>query len=182
MRRLMHFSRSRMTAVRFTIGTNRRIMSRGLTIELLDPNRIDQAFPLARLAVPGLDLDAWRRFASAATIAAPFEIPRIAIIAAANLRGYLQGLCIYRIEPDLEHGASLSIEHFVALDLIDSAHVADELVRALEQEGRRHGCRAMKTHLPQDLGDASAGARQLFRILRRHGEESAARHLLATIA
>lgn len=171
-----------MTLGNLTIWTDGRLMSRGLTIEMLDPSRIDQAYPLARLAVSRLDLETWRRFASAATIAAPFEVPRIGIIAAANLRGYLQGLCVYRIEPDLEHSASLSIEHFVALDLIDSALVADELVRALELEGRRHGCRVMKTHLPQDLGDASAGARQLFRILRRHGEESSARHLLATIA
>jgi hypothetical protein len=156
-------------------------MLRGLKVTALDPGRIDQAYPLARLAVHDLTLDGWRRFAAGATIAAPANVPRLGILAATNNRGYIQGLAIYRVEPDLRYGASLTIEHFVALDLIDSGVVANQLVEALESEARRQGCQIIQTHLPQNLMLANAGARQLFRILQRSGLETPARHVLASV-
>ena len=156
-------------------------MLRGLKITSLDPGRIDQAYPLARLAVHDLTLDGWRRFCAGVTVAAPAEAPRLGIFAATNNRGYIQGLAIYRVEPDLRYGTSLAVEHFVALDLIDSGIVANELVAALESEARRHGCRIIQAHLPQNLMVANAGARQLFRILQRSGMATPARHVLASV-
>lgn len=157
-------------------------MPRQLATRSLNSAQVDQAYPLVQLAVPRLPLAAWRRFAGASIATSRGDPPHVSVMVVSDARGYLQGLCVYRVEPDLRHGRRMTIEHFVALDLIDSTIVAEAIVAALRAEAVRAGCGILETHLPHDLMLASPSERQLLGLLKVAGEEESTRHIRMSLA
>jgi GNAT superfamily N-acetyltransferase len=128
-----------------------------LTTQPLSAARVIQAFPLIQTALPGVTLAAWRDFAAAQihggnTRAGDQEG---GILAVTDRRGYIAGLCSYRLVPDLVHGRLLDTGHFLAFDLLERQPVAEALVAALEALARERGCTAVHTHLPRGDGDSA---------------------------
>ncbi len=129
-----------------------------LKVRPLSAACINQAFPLIQTALPGVTLAAWRDFAAAlisgtdAQGDAPGDARGDAreggILAVADERNYIAGLCSYRVVPDLFHGRLLDAGHFLAFDLLDRRPVAEALAEALEVLARERGCAAVHTHLP----------------------------------
>lgn len=118
---------------------------------------VNQAFPLIQTALPGVTLAAWRDFAAAqmpggTTRAGEQES---GILAVTDRRGYIAGLCSYRLVPDLVHGRLLDTGHFLAFDLLERQPVAEALAATLEALAREHGCTAVHTHLPRGNGDGA---------------------------
>ncbi len=121
-----------------------------LTTQPLSAARVIQAFPLIQTALPGVTLAAWRDFAAAQihggnTRAGDQEG---GILAVTDRRGYIAGLCSYRLVPDLVHGRLLDTGHFLAFDLLERQPVAESLAAALEALARERGCHAVHTRLP----------------------------------
>lgn len=143
-------------------STRRRFIARPLA-----PDRVNDAFPMARAATPGLTLDQWRDFAvEAMTRAADPAPPAIMLIE--NEHGYVQGICAYRLQQDVGQGTVLTVEHFATIDLIDTKAVADALLAALERLAREAGCRMIHVHVPEPSpGHASRGS--LYDALRAAG-------------
>lgn len=140
----------------------RRFIARPLAVD-----RVDDAFPIARAATPGLTLDQWRGFAAEAMARAPEPAPP-AIMLVENERGYIQGICAYRLQRDVRHGAVLTVEHLSTIDLIDTKAVADTLLAALESLAREAGCRIIHLLVPEPSpGHASRGS--LYDALRAAG-------------
>lgn len=127
-----------------------------LTIEHLAPDQIRSAYPVIREALPGLDLNAWLRFARQATSAQ--RTGRTGIIAARRAgRPFPCGLFCYRVDQDLEQGKVLIAEHFVAIDLLDPASVLSALVGELDRLGPRLGCHAVRSIVHDTEAHVSGG-------------------------
>jgi len=119
---------------------------RKLTIRRLTPERVGQAFPLIQATVPGVTLDDWYAFAERTVTEG--DDPPSGILSVVSERGYIAGLCVFRVDYDLVHGPALSATHFLALDLFDREAVAHALADALENLARKHRCLAVHTHVP----------------------------------
>ncbi len=127
-------------------------------IRPLSAESVTQAYALIQTALPEVTLAAWRDFAAAlmsgpdargdAPGGARGDAREGGILAVADRRNYIAGLCSYRVVPDLVHGRLLDAGHFLAFDLLDRRPVAEALAEALEVLARERGCAAVHTHLP----------------------------------
>lgn len=142
-------------------------MKRHFIARQLVPDRVDDAFPIARAAVPGLTLERWRVFAGESVAVADGATPP-GIMVVENDRGYIQGLCTYRLQHDMRHGTILTVDDLVALDLVDDGAVATALVDALESRARACGCSAIRLHLAEDA-KARPNSPVLYEFLKRNG-------------
>ena len=116
----------------------------GLSCHPLPPEQASAVFPLVREAIPGLNLRAWLRFARRA--ADPKRAGRDGIIVVVRApRTMPGGLFVYRKEAELGHGSVLVAEHFVAVDLLDSAPVMQALIAELDLLAKRLCCGAIRT-------------------------------------
>lgn len=142
----------------------------GIAVRILEtrpltPERIAQAFPLIQTAFPAVGLEDWRDFATPlASAKGPADG---GIIIAVSEQGYIVGLCCYRVARDLQHGAVLMADPFVALDLYDPQAVVRALADAVESLARERRCTAIHTS-PSGTGVKGADA-WLIRILRNRG-------------
>jgi hypothetical protein len=115
-------------------------------IRPLSAESVTQAYALIQTALPEVTLAAWRDFAAA--LMSGTDAREGGILAVADRRNYIAGLCSYRVVPDLVHGRLLDAGHFLAFDLLDRRPVAEALAEALEVLARERGCAAVHTHLP----------------------------------
>jgi len=123
-------------------------------IRPLDQAQVTAAYPLARLLVPNLDLETWRRFVAQIAAASPAE--ERGILIAVGEGGYLCGLVVYRIGHDLRHGRVLNADHVIGIDIVDRGSVAGALLAALEELSESLGCEAVQTGIdaPQESLEA----------------------------
>jgi hypothetical protein len=154
-------------------------------VETLRPDQIRSVFPLIREAIPGLDLQAWIRFARQLVGTRRGEQSGI-VTARRAARSFPCGLFCYRVDNDLEHGRVLIAEHFVAVDLLEPDAVLDALVRELEALAKRLGCTAIRSvvHGPEAAvagglsaaGHAPEGALLLKPLLAEIDQATTASH------
>jgi hypothetical protein len=113
-------------------------------------------FPLVHAAVPGIDLDAWRKFARALGGGAEPSSPAGAL-GLRNEAGYICGLILFRRDHDLRHGKVLTVNLFIALDLVNEEEAASALLQAAEAKARELSCTAI--HIRLDTTQKSLGQR-----------------------
>jgi hypothetical protein len=116
----------------------------GLYCEDLPPDQAGTVFPLLREAIPGLQLQAWLRFARRVTAARRTGHSGIMVVRRTP-RPMPCGLFLWRRDEDLAHGAVLVAEHLVAIDLLDTDPVMTALVMELERLAQRLGCGGIRT-------------------------------------
>lgn len=142
-------------------------MKRRFIAKQLLPERLDDAFPIARAAVPSLSLERWRAFAGESVAVADRATPP-GIMVVENDRGYIQGLCTYRLQHDMRLGTILTVDDLVALDLVDDGAIAGVLIDALEARARAFGCSAIRLHVAED-SQARPNSPMLYEFLKRTG-------------
>jgi len=142
-------------------------MKRRFIAKQLLPERLDDAFPIARAAVPSLTLERWRIFAGESVAIADRAAPP-GIMVVENDRGYIQGLCTYRLQHDMRHGTILAVDDLVALDLVDDGAIARVLIGALEERARAFGCSAIRLHVAEDA-QARPNSPMLYEFLKCTG-------------
>jgi hypothetical protein len=142
-------------------------MKRRFIAKQLARERVDDAFPIARAAVPGLTLERWRLFTGDSVAAGDRAMPP-GIMVVENERGYIQGLCTYRLHHDMRHGTILAVDDLVALDLVNDGAVVAALVDALEARARAVGCSAIRLHVAEDA-EARPNSPVLYEFLKRNG-------------
>lgn len=115
----------------------------------LTPKEIDQTFALIQFEAPEMTLATWRSFARAADKPSPLSDsdPLSGMIAVKDGRGYFSGLCLYRRVRSLRWGEILAVDHFVALDFLNTQGAADFLLHHLEETARAAGCSAIEIML-----------------------------------
>ena len=107
---------------------------RNLETRPLTPERVAQAFPLIQTALPAVTFEEWSDFAT--PLASPAGQATSGVVTVISEQGFIVGLCCYRVERNLHHGAVLMADPFVALDLLDLKAVARALADAIESLAR----------------------------------------------
>ncbi len=121
-------------------------MMRSFAAAALNCGEIGIAYPLICAWQPRVTLEAWREFAQALI---GDGSPRQGITAIRNEAGYLCGLFVYRVEPDLHHGLALVVDPVAALDVIDVKTVVQAMVEAAEAHAHRLGCEVARFRIPE---------------------------------
>lgn len=121
-------------------------MDESFTTKPLGRSQIDQAYPLVRMAAPGLAVEQWRAFA-AAVLKSGAAGGRTGIMTVQDRLGYLHGLFSYTVGEHLRHGRVLSVDNFVVLDLFDVPGIAQPLLQAMDGLARSLDCAAIHTTL-----------------------------------
>ncbi len=119
---------------------------RNLETRSLTPERVAQAFPLIQTALPAVTLEEWSDFAL--PLARPAGQTACGVVTVISEQDFIVGLCCYRVEKNLHHGAVLMADPFLALDLLDLKAVACALADAIESLAREWHCTAIHTNLP----------------------------------
>lgn len=125
--------------------------------------QVQQAFPLVQAIRPQMTLDEWEAFA--------WRFPadhqaRAGIATLQDSNALILGLFAYRAGREPDHGRTLLVDHFVAMDIISPAAVAEHLADSMEALARRLDCRAVHTAVTD--GESVSG-RHLVDLLRDLG-------------
>jgi hypothetical protein len=104
-----------------------------LSVGLLDPGQLLQAYPLVR-SITHVTQERWLTFARELSDAGG------GIIGATGPDGCLHGLAAFRQYGTLRHGLSLQVEILVAFEISRQAPVRKSLCDSLEVMARERGC------------------------------------------
>ena len=137
-----------------------------LLVEHLSPAQVATVFPLMRSAQPGLSLADWKRFAK--RVSRPGAPPAEGVLVARRTCAiHPSGAVCYRRSMELQHGALLTAEHFIALDLLYPDVILRALIAGLEPVAQRLGCSAIRSIV-------HGAAAPLIETLQLHGHRSEA--------
>jgi hypothetical protein len=128
-------------------------MRRSLDAANLSTADIEPAFALIQALHPSLTLDNWRGFAI--PLVDRDLLAQSGLAGVRNEAGYLCGLFVYRVEPDLAHERSLVVDVIAALDVVDARLVIRAMTDAMQATARRFGCgiaRIRVNHNQKGLG------------------------------
>lgn len=140
----------------------------------LQPQQVDQAFPLVSTIAPELGREQWAAFARG-MLDTHGDPPR-GIVSLQNRRGYITGLFTWAVEPHLRHGRTLTVANFVVLDLFNLEAAADQLIREMEALARTHGCAAIHTELPEAYSNLAESAHLVLSRFRDEGHQLGTLH------
>ncbi len=144
------------------------IAVRNLKTRSLTPERVAQAFPLIQTALAKVTLEEWSNFATP-LLASPAGQATGGVVTVNSEQDIIVGLCCYRVEKNLRHGAVLMADPFLALDLLDLKAVAYALADAIESLAREWRCTAIHTSLPAT--GVKGAENWLVRNLRSRGHQ-----------
>jgi len=133
-------------------------MTKSFVSFALTADHVAVVFPLVQTALPGMTLEAWRRFARCLVDGSAGPLARGAL-GLRNAAGYVCGLLIFRVDHDLRHGKVLAVDLFIALDLLNEEEAGSALLQAVEAKARELQCTA--THIRLDAGQKSLPRRLL---------------------
>lgn len=108
---------------------------------------ISDAFPIMHLVMPGLDLQAWQRFARA-SLHTSRDRPAGILIARRSIRRHVCGLVCYRMETDLAYGRIIAARHLIAADILNNHTIMLLLVRHLARMARASFCTGVHIRVP----------------------------------
>ena len=113
-------------------------------IELLSPELAVIAYPVVAAAYPAVGFERWQGYARTAA-AAPPELSGVLGLRADA--GYFCGLLVYRNDREPWHKPRLSVELFVALDVIDERTAIDALIAAAEAKAAALACPTVQVRI-----------------------------------
>jgi hypothetical protein len=118
-----------------------------IIVEALSRTAVLNAYPLVRLAVPTLDVQAWRRFARLALDRRRGTLAGI-LVAKRVTRRHICGLVCYRREPDLIFGQVMQARNLIAIDILDTRSIVLALISGLRSLARANGCSSVHLMMP----------------------------------
>jgi hypothetical protein len=153
---------------------------RRLEVRSLTDQAIAQAFPLLQLTLPDLTLDDWTKFA--VENIAGSKTTEGGILTVVDERGFILGLLDYTIDRELDHGRTLMVKNFVALDFLDTSRkdIATVLIQAMEKLAGHHGCSAIHTLVHQS--DTAPRQAWITDLLEAHGHKPKRVNLCKSLA
>jgi hypothetical protein len=135
----------------------------------LCPERADAAYPLARIAVPGLTIERWRLLVGCLIGAGAGSAS--GILLAEDERRYIYGLCTFHACLHLQQDEPVLSAQLVVPDLLDPRPVAGVLLRAVRSQAEANQCRVVIVHLPATAAAAGDRPRGLQSALADAGYE-----------
>lgn len=108
----------------------------------IEPEQIDRAYALVRVAQPAVQLGAWRRYVADLDGASDWALQR-EVLVACNALGYIQGLCVSSIV-QLANDRVLDVPIFIVVSAADERGVRTELLNNLESRAAGLGCSQLR--------------------------------------
>lgn len=108
----------------------------------IEPEQIDRAYALVRVAQPAVQLGAWRRYVADLDETSDWALHR-EVLVACNALGYIQGLCISSIV-QLANDRVLDVPIFIVVSAADERGVRAELLNNLESRAAGLGCSQLR--------------------------------------
>jgi hypothetical protein len=137
-----------------------------LFVEPLLRKAVLNAYPFVHLAVPGLDLSAWRRFARLSLRRRRGEFAGI-LVAKRSARQHICGLVCYRREPDLLLGQVMQARNLISIDILDTKSIVLALMINLGSLARANGCSSVHLTMPDAEFSSSLLPRLISHLERR---------------
>jgi hypothetical protein len=116
-------------------------------VEALPRAAVSLAFPLMHMVTPGLDLQAWRRFAHMSLLTSRAR-PAGILVARRRARRLICGLVCYRLEAELPSGRVLRARNLVGIDILDPGPIILLLIQNLLWLARSNDCSAVHIRVP----------------------------------
>jgi hypothetical protein len=113
-------------------------------VERLSPELAVIAYPVVAAAYPEVGIERWRRYVRTAAAAPP---ERSGLLGLRVDSGYYCGLLIYRNDREPWHEPRLSVELFIALDVIDARSAIDTLIAAAEAKAAALACPTVQVRI-----------------------------------
>lgn len=104
-------------------------VARHLTVAPLTPALIRQSLPLAQAVRAGLSVEEWTAFCQRTLDRADDGTGMDCV---KDEQGYLLGLMVYSVHPDLTHGRVLNVDPFIAMDLYGRDQAAKAMLARIE--------------------------------------------------
>lgn len=119
-------------------------MARAYDLKPLSPDNASIAYPVISAAYPAVELQQWLQYVRALT-----ELPpnKSGILGLRSDAGYFCGLLIYRNDREPWHEPRLSVELFVAIDLVNVRAATDALLAAAEAKAAALACTAVQIRI-----------------------------------
>jgi hypothetical protein len=117
-------------------------------VEPLSRTHMLNVYPLVHLAVPTLDMCAWRRFVRLALDGRRGSRAGI-LVAKRAARRHICGLVCYRRETDLILGQVMQARNLIAIDMLDTQSIVLALVSSLRSLARANSCSSVHLMMPE---------------------------------
>jgi hypothetical protein len=114
------------------------------SIDHINPDQIDQAYPLVSLVAPTLDLDTWRALCRNVADRRVRSPDLDDVIVAMNPPGHIQGLCVAAVRSRAGHGRLLDVPIIVITSAADEAGVAADMLAYLKALGEAENCASLR--------------------------------------
>lgn len=114
-------------------------------------DKIDQAFPVARLIDASLTLDAWRRMCGAYSCGRESSDAFAAansVLAVLDLRGFVRGLCLVNVATGADGSRTLNASVQAGAAGLDIACIMAAIMRGLIGQCRESGCAGLTIVVP----------------------------------
>jgi len=108
----------------------------------LDESRFDEAYPLAKTALPDLDIEHWRAFLKRVR-----SEQRGGCLVVENKRHVMLAFAAFRPCHDLQDGSCLEVDPLIVMDLVGAGTVAKVMETRLQEHARRQGCTILRLSL-----------------------------------
>lgn len=127
----------------------------------------DRLYPLIRLAVEGLPLEAWRTFVAATAKQKNPSVSRgmHGIVAVECERGYARGLFTYTVVTSLTCGRTLECDNLIVLDQFGVRSIQAAILDSLRELAHRNQCESV--HI--NVGNVGGNPPELIDALRHAG-------------
>lgn len=126
---------------------------RRLTVAPLSPAKIDQCFALVRLGSPHVKPELWQTYAM--DYLAESRAGNAGILSVEEDRGYLLGVLVYEVGPDLHHGITMIAKDCFVYDCLERGkrEIALSLIAGLEELANQQRCTSLHLRLPVSRAD-----------------------------
>ncbi len=113
-------------------------------VERLSPELAVIAYPVVAAVYPAVGFERWQRYVRTVAAAPPEQSGLLGLRVDA---GYYCGLLIYRNDREPWHEPRLSVELFIALDVIDARNAIDALIAAAEAKAVALACPTVQVRI-----------------------------------
>jgi len=107
-------------------------------------DRLKEAYPLVRDMAPQVTAEQWQAYVAPALSGDPGA----GVFAIEGTKGFIRGLCVYRVVKDIEGAKQFVIVEIVVSRTLYRRAAAKALIVAMEHEARKQGCDAIVTDCP----------------------------------
>jgi hypothetical protein len=123
-------------------------------VQALAATKITDAYSFARLTIPGLEPQDWRRYAL--NIINHSGKKSGILIIRRKARPHICGLVSYHCETELQSGRVLQLRHLAAIDILDPNPILSALLNHLAGIALRLHCKLMRIRLPDTERDRTS--------------------------